>query len=172
MGKIKAGIVIFLLLVLVGCSREGRIGLGYGKGAFECELGFERCGERVRATLISSAPYEGGERDISLLFHEPSAMRGICVRREGGRIWAEFDGMIIESEGLSGWLESESLFETEGELSYISSVSEKGEEADILGLLLADGEKLEITLSRSTELPLRIVGYGIDAEIIYFEDGA
>ncbi len=169
MGKIRtAAIVLLAVVILLGCERKERIGLEYRDSAFECELSWERGGERIRAELVASSPSENRERDISLSFKEPEAMRGICVRKEGEMIWAELDGMRIDDGDMSGWIDIARIFDTDGNISYISSESVRGAECDLLKLERDDGEALSIHISRADGLPLRISGYGFDAEIIYF----
>ncbi|MBO5415299.1 MAG: hypothetical protein J6A83_01555 [Clostridia bacterium] len=174
MGKIRIVVLLLVtLFTLSGCDSGDSASLNWGSRAFECEISWERGGEHIRAVLICG---EGvaGERDISLRFEEPRAMRDICVIRESGVLRAELDGVTVNTGNLEGWLDIEYIFDTEGDISYLSSDMLDGEATDRILLRRTDGGESEIYLSRSTELPVRIITRtdfaNIDARIIYFSE--
>ena len=172
MGKIKAvALVMLVMLLLSGCKKEELRSLVYDGEAFECEMSWERGGENFRATIVAASFSGEGERDVTLSFIEPSAMRGIRITREAGSVSAELDGMTVDGSDFSGWLDIEKLFCTDGELCFVATEKVSGELSDHLRLVRADGETIDIHISRRDEMPLRISGYEIVAEIIYFEMG-
>ena len=171
MGKIKVTVLVLLVLLLLsGCKRED-VSLVYGDAAFECEVSFERGGEHFRAALVAASPSVEGERDVSVRFLEPSAMSGICVVRERGEVRCELDGTVMYGVAFSEWLDVVRLFETDGEISFVAVENIRAEETDHLRLARADGETLDIHISRRDGLPVRISGYGLVADIIYFDTG-
>ena len=175
MGKIRIAVLFLLLICLLGgCAPEQRETLGWGESAFECEVSWERRGEHIRAVLFCGESGVEGERDISLRFEEPKAMKGVCLIREGGKTRVCLDGVTVTMGDTSGWLDIMRIFDTEGEISYLSSDTVDGEEVDRLLLTRTDGGESEIYISRRSELPLRIITYigsqRIDARILYFTE--
>ncbi|MBQ7383260.1 MAG: hypothetical protein IJV72_00525 [Clostridia bacterium] len=175
MGKIKTAVLFALVILLLsGCSREREIALDFGRGAFECELSWERGGEHIRAVLDVGVLREDRSRDITLRFEEPRALRGIRVIREDGETRAELDGITVDIGKFAAWLDVERIFDTEGEISYLSSETLDGESVDRLLCRRADGSESEIYLSQRSETPIRVIyradSLDIDARIIYFTE--
>lgn len=173
---IKSAVGLFLALVLlIGCSSERDVRLTYSDKAFECELSWDWNGIRYRGTLTAGdiADRDAMERDISLTFAEPDSLRGVRAEKVDGKIKVYADEIVFSSNEKSGWLSIAELFRTDGKISETSLAELGGEQTNCVTMTLSNGEKLQIYLSATGGIPMRICGIvnGKDtqADIIRFD---
>lgn len=160
MGKIKAVVLIFaLIIVLTGCQPKKEGLPSFSDGAFACEASWVCEGKTVRAEISAGEIRSDGlPRDLSIAFSEPRAMSGITVCRKDGKISAFIDGLTWEGEYLRGWLGTEALFETDGDIIGSFPETLNGDTVRHLTLKRTDGENTEMYLSSAGGLPVKLCG--------------
>ena len=168
---------IFLLL---GCSPVRTLP-DYRPLAFEAEVVWTRGDFSLSAQITASeksAPSDPSDRDLSISFLSPDAMRGIKLVRKSREISVDCHGMTLSSQDFSDWLRVADLLLPTGSIRPISQTEFNGKTAQYAEIRIFQEtsenakepsyEIYELILDQETGFPLQIRHADECLEVISF----
>jgi len=180
--KLRQKLLLFVLTVLnviciCSCGDGGADPLSYRLSPFTAELHGQtvpRVGEAVEfSATVSFGEYtESGERELSLVFHSPESLDGLCFRRcSDGSVTVklgEVECRIGSSDAIVGITKIAGMLEGEGDILGISSIPGRDEGLpQYERLTLVEMDSYVILIDPRTESPVKARSSDGEIEICF-----
>lgn len=156
--KILAIIVLSaIILTNISCAPVGEGGfLRVLDSAAEMNISGERHGVPFAATLTLSARDEAGQRDGSMIFTSPEALKGIRVSTAGGVFGAELDGVSFSGTPAELLAAPLVLMTLTGDVSQAEKITAESGEAQTRIVMNTGEGSVEFIIDSKSGLPAAV----------------